>query len=91
MFLAAAVAQERDDFRRPRGGRGWIWFFAVLTILAVAAIAIQLWFNTQQQLTPQRLADARRKWNEKGPRDYDLDYTLSRIDSKDQYHVEVRD
>jgi hypothetical protein len=57
---------------RPRRSRGWVWFFVVLAVLAVAAVATLWVYNVRQQLTPKELAAARALWKEKGPRDYRL-------------------
>jgi hypothetical protein len=57
--------------RRPN--RGWIWFFAVMIVLSIAAAAITWTYNVQQQLTPEQLAAAQKLWSEKGPADYDLE------------------
>jgi hypothetical protein len=52
----------------------WIWFFAVLGFLAVAAVGINAVYNVQLQLTPLSLEQARQLWEKNGPRDYDLEY-----------------
>lgn len=53
--------------------RNWQWFFAVLVVLAVLAVAINWTYNAAIQLTPDKLAAARALWAERGPADYDLD------------------
>ncbi len=58
----------------PRPNRGWIWYFAILAALSVAAIIVLVRFNLSQQLTPEQLAAARALWQERGPRNYDLEY-----------------
>jgi hypothetical protein len=73
-----------------RVNRGWIWFFAILSILAVIFIGIQIWYNQRQQLTPEQLRDARARWAEKGPHDYDLQYTIKKIDATETFDVKVR-
>ena len=90
MVFSAFIAQGKGGGRTPRRSRGWIWFFVILGILTATAITIQL-LNAPQQLTPELFAEARKKWNEKGPRDYELEYVLKKIDSADKYQVEVRD
>jgi hypothetical protein len=69
----------------------------VLGLLAAAAITVEVWFNLQQQLRPEELAQARRLWDEKGPRDYVLDYAVKREHNPEpggsvpeQYTVTVR-
>jgi hypothetical protein len=62
-------------FALPRRGRGWIWFFAVLGILAVLAITIPIVYNLRQQLKLEDLEAARALWQQKRPSDYDLTYT----------------
>lgn len=68
---------------------GWIWFFVVLALLTVAAVATLVVFNLRQQLTPEKLAEAQALWKEKGPPDYDLEYTKEGSVSQ-HLHVEVR-
>jgi hypothetical protein len=58
-----------------RKRRSWIWFFLVLAVLGVLAIAIPLWFNLSQQLTAEELANNQQLWRDKRPLDYDLNYT----------------
>jgi Family of unknown function (DUF6174) len=74
---------------RPRR-RAWIWFFVALGILAVVWVSVEIWFNLQQQLTPEKLSDARERWKQFGPRSYDMTYMIKRPDGTDQYAVIVR-
>jgi len=55
--------------------RGWIWFFAGLAVLAVAAVSLNVWYNLRQQLKPEDLEQAKALWKAHGPLDYDLHYT----------------
>jgi Family of unknown function (DUF6174) len=71
-------------------GRGWIWFFVALGLLTLAAIAVQIWYNPTVPLTPALLAEARAKWKERGPSDYDMDYIVKKIESTEHFHVRVR-
>jgi hypothetical protein len=73
-----------------RRGRAWIWFFAVLVALTIAAITIQIWYNSRQQLTWEQLAQAQQLWKQKGPADYDLEYTIKKLDDTEEYQVRVR-
>jgi Family of unknown function (DUF6174) len=59
----------------PRRNRGWIWYFVILTLVAVGATATVAIYNWNQQLTPEQLEKARKLWQEKGPKDYELRYT----------------
>jgi hypothetical protein len=52
----------------------------VLAVLAVTAIIINIRYNLSQQLTPEQLAAARALWEQKGPRDYDMEYTQQGAD-----------
>ena len=55
--------------------RTWVWFFVVLGILAVAAVVIPLFVVPMVQLKTVTIADiaaARKLWEQKGPRDYDM-------------------
>ena len=84
---------------RPRSRR-WIWFFAVLAVLGVAAISINWVYSVWQQLRPDRLAAARALWQERGPASYDLEYVVKEENTPgadpredphfDYYKVEVR-
>jgi hypothetical protein len=56
--------------------RKWVWFFLFLAVVPAALLAVEIWFNLHQQLTPERLAVARARWDEAGPRDYVLDYAV---------------
>lgn len=69
--------------------RRWIWYFAILAALAVAAVVGLIAYNIQQQLTPEKLAAAKAQWEQKGPRDYRLVYRKSG-NVTDQTELEVR-
>jgi hypothetical protein len=73
----------------------WIWFFAVLSVLGAAAVAIPLVYNLGQQLTSEQLARARELWRVAGAPDYDLDYqerhTHNGETDETTYRVMVRD
>src|SRR5262245_12784235 len=72
--------------------RRWIWYFAVLLVLAVIAVAAPLIVNLRQQLKPEDVARWKALWRERAPRDYDLEIT-ERIDihtRTDEFEVEVR-
>jgi hypothetical protein len=75
-----------------RRSHGWVWFFLVLALLGATALAIELWYNLSQQLTPAQVDQARQRWEEIGSTDYDFDYTFDR-ESRDgeHYHASVRD
>ncbi len=66
-----------------------VWFFIVLGLLGVTAVAIPLWFNLSQQLRPDDLARARALWEQKHPSDYDVAYTLTGLNPA-QFEVQVR-
>jgi hypothetical protein len=69
--------------------RGWVWFFAILAVLVVAANVILWKYNSGRQLKPEQLAAAKQLWKEKGPRSYDLEYTL-KGSVQGTYQVRVR-
>ena len=50
----------------------WLWFFAVIAVLGVLAVAINWTYNARQQLTPEKLTAAVKSWEDRGPDDYDL-------------------
>jgi hypothetical protein len=53
-------------------------FFAALALLAATAVSLETWYNLRQQLGPEALEQARTRWRERGPADYDLKYTVAR-------------
>ncbi|HTU17978.1 MAG TPA: DUF6174 domain-containing protein [Gemmataceae bacterium] len=59
-----------------RRSRRWIGFFVVLGVLSAIAIVVPLVYNLSIQLRPEQLAEARRRWQENGPADYDLQYLV---------------
>ena len=50
----------------------WIWFFAALVVLGLAAVAINWAYNARRQLTMEQLIAAEDLWDKHGPTDYDL-------------------
>lgn len=72
--------------------RGWIWFFVILTALAVSATVILIVFNLQQQLKPEQLEAARQLWKKNDIRDYTMTYTVRTNDQEkaDRYFVKVQ-
>jgi hypothetical protein len=68
----------------------WIGFFVVLGLLTLVAILIQVWYNPTVPLTAELLAEAEAKWKERGPRDYDMDYTIKKLESTERFQVRVR-
>ena len=75
---------------RTKSGRGWKLFFLFLGLMTLTGIGVQIWYNSRQQLTEAQLVQARKLWQEKGPRDYDMSYTIHRIETRDDYTVQVR-
>jgi hypothetical protein len=72
--------------------RRWIWFFAVLALLAVAAVTIPIVYNMRRQLTREKLEAAIQLWAEKGPASYDLRYVVERPNTEpERYRAVVRD
>lgn len=80
-----------------RRSRRWIAFFVVLGVLSTLAIVVPLVYNLSIQLRPEQLAEARRRWQENAPANYDLKYLVetkhaSAIEpEKREYLVQVRD
>jgi hypothetical protein len=85
------VRTRPDPARRPRL---WLGFFLVLAALAAAAVTVPLVYNLSLQLKPEQLAQARARWREHGPRDYDLRYqekvTRGKQEEAYEYLVQVR-
>ena len=72
-----SLSQTRDSVRR---SRRWIWFFAPLAVLGLCAMISPWVYNLWQQLRPEQLAAARALWDQKGPKDYDLEYVIKEDD-----------
>jgi hypothetical protein len=74
--------------------RRWLWFFAVLAVLGVAAMVIPIVYNLSQQLRPEQLAVARQRWREHAPTDYTLEVfvqtTREGREEREEYALEVR-
>jgi hypothetical protein len=65
-----------DTQPRPRR-KTWLWFFAILGGLAIAAIIIPFIVGPVhglQPVTPEDIKTARQLWERLGPRDYDMEY-----------------
>ena len=67
--------------------------------MGTAAVVLPIWYNLRLQLKPEDVASARKRWQEKGLRDYDLE--LMRRENRegrgghheeiaDEYRVKVR-
>lgn len=74
--------------------RRWIWFFAILVVAAALAITAPLVYNLSIQLRPEQLAEARRRWEDMAPDDFDLEYlirtTHDGLEEENQYRVIAR-
>src|SRR5262245_19678572 len=71
---------------------GWIWYFAIVFLLAVLGTLWLGLFNLSVQLTQDQLSAAREKWNAHKPADYDLVYTIKNDPESPgrEYSVRVR-
>src|SRR5262249_52339010 len=87
-----AMSEEPARTTAPRRNRGWIWYLVIVFALAAVATTTLIVFNLGQQLTPEQLEAARKRWQEKGPRDYELRYTtkIGTEPTIDRYVVVVR-
>ncbi len=78
----------------PRRSRRWIGFFVVLAVLAGVAVIVPLVYNLSIQLRPEELSEARRRWQEHAPPNYDLEYLVRASIGGEQeeraYLVQVR-
>jgi hypothetical protein len=72
----------------------WVPFFAALAVLGAAAVTIPIVYNLGRLLRPEQVAEARRRWREHGPRDYDLKLRVHTTrgggQDEDEYFVAVR-
>ena len=75
-----------------RQQRLWIGFFLLLATLGGAAVGIPIVYNLGLQLKPDDELRARQLWDEKGPRDYDLELMRreNRQETADEYRIKVR-
>jgi hypothetical protein len=68
----------------------WVWVFVVLAVLGLTAMIVQIRYNLSQQLRPEQLAAARRLWQERGPRDYRLQFLQRGSSQPTAYVIWVR-
>jgi hypothetical protein len=77
--------------RRPRR---WVGFFLLLAVLAAAGGITPVVYNLRLQLTAEQVAQARARWRERAPHDYDLRCTEKRLhggaEERNEYVVLVR-
>jgi hypothetical protein len=92
------MATQESQVKTPRRSARWIWFFVILGTMLVGGVSTEIWFNVNQQLQPEQLAEARQHWREKGPRDYRLIYEVKDEVNPEpagavplKYAVDVRD
>jgi hypothetical protein len=74
-----------------RRNRRWVWFFIVTVFLSVLAAAVFIVVNLSLQLTGDELDRAFEKWQQRGPKSYEMRYTVKRGASSDVdvYDVKV--
>jgi hypothetical protein len=61
---------------RRRKSRAWVGYLALLVLLSAVAAAVPIVYNLRQQLRPEQLQEARQRWREHGPDDYDLTFAI---------------
>lgn len=61
----------------PRQRWRYLAFFGLLACLAVAGVTLPIVYNLGQQLKPEQLEQARARWRDNGPADYDLTYSVA--------------
>jgi len=78
----------------PKRSRTWLWFFIVLVVLTGFALILPLVILPRlhglEPVTAEGLAAARARWEQHGPRDYDLEYR-KRGTVSGTFTVRVRD
>ena len=80
----------------PSKNYGWMWYFAIVLVLSIVATVITVRYNFAMQLKPEMLDSAQTLWNEKGPKEYLLAYTIKinkpgASESETHYVVKVKD
>lgn len=77
---------------KPTRSRAWIWIFVLMGSASIAVAAIMIRYNLSLQLTPDKLQAARKLWQERGLRDYDMVYTKQINDDSrtERFVVKVR-
>jgi hypothetical protein len=77
-----------------RRSRLWIVFFIALAVMAAFAMAVPIIYNLSIQLRPEQLAEARQRWQENAPANYDLEYLVRSMNGDQEeestYLVQVR-
>jgi hypothetical protein len=74
--------------RRPRGKGFWL---ALLVAVVATAVTLALWYRQPgEPLTAELLTQARTRWQEHGPRGYDLQVSVSGA-QEGEHRIEVRD
>jgi hypothetical protein len=70
------MSSAEPETRRPTPtrSRGWVWYFVCLAAMGAFAIVTPIVYNLSLQLKPEELAEARARWRQNGPADYDLQY-----------------
>jgi Family of unknown function (DUF6174) len=77
--------------------RNWLWYFIGIALVAAILLTWLALFISQQldrknQLQPEQLLAARKRWQAKKTMEYQMVYTVQRggVSGKDQYFVDVR-
>jgi hypothetical protein len=76
----------------PASNYTWIFFFVFLVVASVGVTVLMIWFNLSIQLKREELDAARKLWEQKGPRNYEMVYTkqINNDDRKTLFAVKVR-
>lgn len=78
----------------PSRSRRWIGFFVVLAALGATAMIVPFVYNLSIQLKPQELTEARQRWQEHAPTNYDLEYLITTMRGEEKadhaYLLQVR-
>src|SRR5262245_52521056 len=84
------MSDARTTLPRRRPSSNWIWYFAVVAVLSVLFTLILVRFNLAQQRILSDGRAAKRLWKERGPADYDMEYT-KQGSATGTFTVRVRD
>ena len=68
----------------PKKNHVWIYFFVFVFTASVGVAVFMIWYNRSIKLKPEQLEEARKLWQETGPKSYDMVYK-KRLNKEEQF------